>query len=212
MTNANKFSDAFLRVWEPACQAIALLLAPHAEVVLRDLGSGRILGIWNPITSHDRAHLVPPCRLENFLSMGNDVYGPRLELSADGRRLSSVSTILRASRNGPAAVLCINLDRTPLEQAVAVLSTIGAPTPRRQVSSFEPDWSGRIQCTVSSYVRETGRSVERMTRKDRLAVVGRLDEDQVFAVRNAARIVGSTLRVSRSTVYSLLAERRAMSA
>ncbi|MEV7599140.1 helix-turn-helix domain-containing protein [Kitasatospora sp. NPDC089797] len=199
-------------MWGPVCRAIALLLAPHAEVVLRDTGNGRILGIWNPITSHDPAHLVPPRQLENLVSTKKDVYGPRMEMSSDGRRLSSVSAVLRNTRNDPSAVLCINLDRTPLEQAVAVLSAFGAPHPQCQVPSFEPDWPGRIHNTVSSYVRETGRSVERLTRQDRLAVVERLNEARVFTVRNATRTVALALRVSRSTVYSLLAELMASSA
>ncbi|MER5852692.1 helix-turn-helix domain-containing protein [Streptomyces sp. NPDC002012] len=62
---------------------------------------------------------------------------------------------------------------------------------------------------IGTYVRETGRSVERMTRQDRLVVLGRLDEARVFAVRRATPAVAGALRVSRSTVYGLLAELRA---
>jgi predicted transcriptional regulator YheO len=62
---------------------------------------------------------------------------------------------------------------------------------------------------IGAYVRETGRPVERLTRQDRLAIIGRLEEAGVFAVRRAAPVVAGALRVSRSTVYGLLAELRA---
>ncbi|GAA2630471.1 hypothetical protein GCM10010425_31870 [Streptomyces spororaveus] len=51
-----------------------------------------------------------------------------------------------------------------------------------------------------------------MTRQDRLAVLGRLEEARVFAVRRAAPVVAGDLRVSRSTVYGPLAELRSPNA
>ncbi len=51
-----------------------------------------------------------------------------------------------------------------------------------------------------------------MTRADRLAVLARLDEERVFAVRRATPVVARALRISRSTLYGLLAELRAPNA
>lgn len=106
-------------------------------------------------------------------------------------------------------MLCVNLDRTPLEQAAAVLSAFGAPTTPRPEPLFEQDWHERVQHIVGAYVRECGRPVERLTRPDRLAVLARLDEAKIFAVRRANPVVAAALRVSRSTLYGLLAELRA---
>ena len=75
-----------------------------------------------------------------------------------------MSAVLRDAHERPSAVLCIDLDRTPLEQAAAVLSAFGAPTVQRPEPLFEQDWAERIQHIVGSHVRETGRPVERMTR------------------------------------------------
>ncbi len=41
-------------VHRPIAQAIAALLHPHAEVVIHDLRSGRIVDIWNAF-SHRKA-------------------------------------------------------------------------------------------------------------------------------------------------------------
>jgi predicted transcriptional regulator YheO len=200
-----------VRNWTPVCQAVALLLGPYAEVVLHDPDSDRVLAIWNPVSGRgpgDPSLLGELDRLAPPDAETPDVYGPYEKLLADGRRLSAVSAVLRDPGGKPSAVLCINLDRTPLERAAAVLSAFGAPVVRRPEPLFEQDWTERVQHVVGAYVRTVGRPVERLTRKDRLAVLARLDEAGVFAVRRAAPVVAGVLLVSRSTVYDLLAELR----
>ncbi|WP_331772536.1 PAS domain-containing protein (plasmid) [Embleya sp. NBC_00888] len=210
--NVEESRDPRVRTWAPVCRAVALLLGPYAEVVLHDPETDRVLEIWNPMTSRRAGDPSLLGELDELDPSTQEVYGPYEKLLADGRRLSSVSAILRDDRDRPSAVLCINLDRTPLERAAAVLSAFGAPTVGRPEPLFEQDWSERIQHIVGGHVRETGRPIDRMTRQDRLVVLGRLDEARVFAVRRAAPVVAEALRVSRSTVYGLLAELRAQSA
>ncbi|WP_030774356.1 MULTISPECIES: helix-turn-helix transcriptional regulator [unclassified Streptomyces] len=212
MSGTEAGCDPRLRMWGPVCQAVALLLGPYAEVVLHDPETDRVLQIWNPMTTRRAGDPSLLGELDALAPSAQDVYGPYPKMLVDGRRLSSVSAVLRDAQDRPSAVLCINLDRTPLEQAAAVLSAFGAPVVERPEPLFEEDWSERIQHVIGSYVRETGRPVERMTRQDRLAVLGRLDEARVFAVRRAAPVVAGALRVSRSTVYGLLAELRTPSA
>ncbi|MBB4927412.1 helix-turn-helix transcriptional regulator [Kitasatospora kifunensis] len=204
--------DPRVRMWAPVCQAIALLLGPYAEVVLHDPQTDRVLEIWNPMTSRGPGDPSLLGELDELDPSARDVFGPYEKLLADGRRLSSVSAILRDELDRPSAVLCVNLDRTPLEQAAAVLSAFGAPTVPRPEPLFEQDWNERIQHIIGAYVRECGRPVERLTRQDRLTVLARLDEARVFAVRRATPVVAGALRVSRSTLYGLLAELRAPSA
>jgi predicted transcriptional regulator YheO len=208
MGNGEEDRDPRVRTWAPVCQAVGLLLGPYAEVVLHDPDTDRVLEIWNPMTSRGPGDPSLLGELDELDPSAQDVYGPYEKLLADGRRLSSVSAVLRDAQDRPSVVLCINLDRTPLEQAAAVLSAFGAPTVQRPEPLFEQDWSERVQHVIGAYVRETGRPVERLTRQDRLAILGRLEEARVFAVRRAAPVVAGALRVSRSTVYGLLAELR----
>ncbi|MFE2913770.1 transcriptional regulator [Kitasatospora indigofera] len=208
MADAEVGQDPRVRMWAPVCQAVVLLLGPYAEVVLHDPRTDRVLGIWNPMTARQHGDPSLLGELDALDQAKQDVYGPYLKVLADGRRLSSVSAVLRDPGGEPSAVLCINLDRTPLEEAAAVLAGFAAPTVQRPEPLFEQDWVDRVQHTVGSYVRESGRRVERFGREDRLAVVGRLDEAGVFAVRRATPVVAAALKVSRSTVYALLAEHR----
>ncbi|MEV6400156.1 PAS domain-containing protein [Streptomyces sp. NPDC051907] len=212
MGKVEEGADPRVQMWAPVCQAVALLLGPYAEVVLHDPDTDQVIEIWNPMTSRGPGDPSLLGELDDLDPSARDVYGPYEKLLADGRRLSSVSAVLRDAQGKPSAVLCVNLDRSPLEQAAAVLSAFGAPAVERPEPLFEQDWSERVQHIVGGYVRETGRPVERLTRQDRIAILGRLDEARVFAVRRAAPVVAGALRVSRSTVYGLLAELRASSA
>lgn len=191
------------------CRAVTLLLGPYAEVVLHDPATDRVLEVWNPLTARGPGDPSALGDLDRLDPTDRDVYGPYEKLLADGRRLSSVSAVLRDDDGTPSVVLCVNLDRTPLERAAAVLSAFGAPTTPPPEPLFEADWSQRVDHVIGTHVRSTGRSVDRMTRQDRLAVLRALDEARVFAVRRAAPVVAQALRVSRSTVYGLLTELRA---
>ncbi|WP_432076690.1 helix-turn-helix transcriptional regulator [Streptomyces wuyuanensis] len=201
--------DRRVRTWSPVCLAVAKLLGPYAEVVLHDPRTDSVLAVWNPVNGRRAGDPSMLGELDALEPVGQDVFGPYEKLLADGRRLSSVSAVLRGDDGEVSAVLCVNLDRTPLERAAALLGSFGAPLVERPEPLFEQDWAERVRHIVGAYVRECGRPVERLTRQDRLAVLGRLDEAKVFGVRRAVPVVAEALRVSRSTVYDLLAQHRA---
>jgi D-arginine utilization repressor len=147
--------------------------------------------------------------LDQLEPSAHDVWGPYEKLLPDGRRLSSVSAILRGDDGRPSAVLCVNLDRSPLDRAAALLTAFAAPTAPRPEPLFEQDWTERVHQIIGAFVRERGCPVERLGRADRLAVLTELDRAGVFAVRRAVPVVASALSASRSTVYALLGEARA---
>ncbi|AUY48092.1 PAS domain-containing protein [Streptomyces sp. CB01881] len=201
--------DPRVRTWSPVCQAVALLLGPYAEVVLHDVARDEVLALWNPMSSRAPGDPSLLGELDGLAPTAPDVYGPYEKLLPDGRRLSSVSAILRDTDGRPSAVLCVNLDRGPLEHAAALLAGFAAPTAPRPEPLFEHDWTERMNDVIGGYVRAHGRPPERLGREDRLAVLRELDRAGVLAVRRAVPAVATALRVSRSTVYALLADLRA---
>ncbi|GAA2792529.1 PAS domain-containing protein [Kitasatospora sp. CM 4170] len=201
--------DPRVQAWSPVCQAVALLLGPYAEVVLHDAVRDEVLAIWNPMTARAPGDPSLLGELDRLGPSAPDVYGPYPKLLPDGRRLSSVSAVLRDADGTPSAVLCVNLDRGPLEQASALLAAFAAPTAPRPAPLFERDWTERMNDVIGGYVRAHGRPPERLTREDRIAVLRRLDRAGVLAVRRAVPAVATALKVSRSTVYTLLADLKA---
>jgi predicted transcriptional regulator YheO len=206
METTTNAADPCVRMWSPACQAVALLLGPYAEVVLHDAARDRVLAIWNPMTTRAPGDPSLLGELDQLEPSAHDVYGPYEKLLADGRRLSCVSAVLRTPDGQPSAVLCVNLDRSPLEQAAALLAGFAAPTEARPEAMFEQDLTERVHQIIGAFVRARGRPVERLGRDDRLAVLTELDQAGVFAVRRAVPVVARALQASRSTVYALLAE------
>lgn len=198
--------DPRVRTFAPACRAVALLLGPYAEVVLHDIATDRVLAIWNPMTPRAPGDPSMLGELDEVDPTAPDVYGPYEKALPDGRRLSAVSAVLRDDAGQPSAVLCVNLDRGPLEQAAALLTGFAAPSAPRPEPLFERDWTERMNDVIAGHARTRGRPLERFTREDRLAVLRELDQAGVFAVRRAVPVVASALRISRSTAYSLLAE------
>ncbi|MFI6156440.1 PAS domain-containing protein [Kitasatospora sp. NPDC051170] len=202
-------TDPRVRTWAPVARAVALLLGPYAEVALHDAVADRVLAVWNPMTARgpgDPSYLGELDGLDPVDPEAPDVYGPYRKLLPDGRRLSCVSAVLRDADGRPSAVLCVNLDRGPLEQAAALLAGFAAPTAPRPEPLFERDWTERMNEVIGGHVRAQGRPLERFTREDRLDVLRELDRAGVLAVRRAAPAVATALRISRSTVYALIAE------
>ncbi|MFC4508082.1 MULTISPECIES: PAS domain-containing protein [Streptomyces] len=117
---------------------------------LRGPDSDRILAIWNPMSSRGPGDPSMLGERDSPDPSARDVFGPYEKLLADGWRLSSVSAVLRDPDGEASVVLCVNLDRTPLEQAAAILFAFGAPSVARPEALFEQDWNERVQHIVGT--------------------------------------------------------------
>ncbi len=191
----------------PVCAAVAALLHPHGEVVLHDLASDTIVGIWNPVSG--RA-IGDPSLLEELPERWDavPVQGPYAKVLADGRPVSAVSAVVADADGVARGLLCVNLDRSPLEGAAELLRAFAAPVAPRPPELFRRDWRERIALVVDSECRERGVARERLGRDGRREVVAALDGQGLFATRGAAEHAGRALGVSRATVYALLKEIR----
>ena len=192
---------------EPACAAIAALLYPHAEVVVHELGADRIVALWNP--SSGRA-CGDPSLLQELPAHWSEqpMQGPYPKIELDGRPISAVSAVVPDASGVPRGLLCVNLDRTPFDDAARMLGALFAPTTAPPAELFERDWRDQIASVVAGYCAEFAVPRERLTRAQRLALIGRLEHAGLFATRGAADHTATALGVSRATVYSMLKEIR----
>lgn len=195
------------RAMEPVCGAIAALLHPYAEVVLNDLETDLIVGIWNPLSGRkvgDRA-LVDELPTPDG---GGAVFGPYGKVHVDGRALTSVTAVISDSEGVARGLLCINLDRSPLDGIIEQLRAFAAPITPLPEELFAADWREQIAITVDAEVRARGLRRDQLTREGRLELVRTLEERGLFATRRAADHAAWALGVSRATVYGLLKEVR----
>lgn len=192
----------------PVCEAMARLLSPHAEVVLHDPETDTVAAIWNPLSGRSVGDPSLLGELDGLRPAGRDVYGPYPKSLADGRRLSSVSAVVRDDEGRADVVLCVNVDRTAFDAAARLLAGFAAPVSEQPQALFERDWTETLNEVVGGFVRDHGTPVERLTKEQRLALLTTLDSAGVFAQRRSVPVVAQAMRLSRSAVYQLLAETR----
>lgn len=92
--------------------------------------------------------------------------------------MSSISAVVRDETGRAGLVLSVNVDRTVFDDA------------------------------VGSFVRGRGTTVERLSKEQRLILLAQLDASGTFGQRHSAPAVARALRISRATVYQLLAKIR----
>jgi predicted transcriptional regulator YheO len=188
----------------PVGAALATLLAPHGEIAIHDLAADRIVALWNPLSGREPGD---PSLLEEFDGAWTST--DRYErILLDGRRLSCVSAVLADRRGARKGLLCVNLDRSALDQLAAAAGALFAATSPRPPELFARDWRERVAARVHELAGERGRPAAGLDRAGRLAVLGQLEAEGLLEVRNAAGLVAAALDVSRATVYALIKEIR----
>ncbi len=207
MTIAPAFTST-LATHAPTAAAISALLYPHGEVVLHDLTTGTIAGIWNCFSG--RAVGEDSLIEEEFTAVGSAdaVLGPYEKTGADGRRFKSISAVLRDGTGEAVGLLCINLDMSMIDTAVKLLSAFaGAEQPRPQ-ALFSRDWREEINATLHGWLKERGLALSALKRSDRVALVAALEERGLFQTRNAVDHLASLIGASRASIYNYLAAAR----
>jgi len=202
-----KPAEKALALYFPIAEAVAALLHPHAEVVIHDLASDRIVRIWSAFSKRKPGDASYLGHDPDLLDVA-DSYGPYEKAHDDGSRLKSVSAVLRSPAGEKLGFLCINLDLSKLDAAIALLSAFGMPATQPPEPLFRHDWRERINLEIRAFLQEHGTSLKAFDRNDRMALLARLEAKGLFETRNAAPLVAETLGISRASVYGLLAAAR----
>jgi predicted transcriptional regulator YheO len=192
-----------LSAYYPVCDAIALLLQPQAEVVLHDLATETVAHIANPFSHRE----VGEPSLLHEIDFRPDValIGPYEKVNFDGRRLKSVSAVLREDGRA-VGVICINLDVTHLQSAIELLTALTRVPPGagQPAVLFQEDWHERINQYVHAWTARNSVVIADLSRAQKLQLVGELAADGAFGGKHAAAYVSRVLQMSRASVYNYL--------
>jgi D-arginine utilization repressor len=196
-----------IKAFLPAAEAIERLLHPHAEVVVHDLKQNRIVAIYHPFSKRrvgDSSLLTE----EEQLATLEDCVGPYEKMNWDGRKLKSVSSIIRDENNRAVEMLCINLDISKLEKFNALIQSfisndqfIPQPAPL-----FQDDWQERINKYVHTYLSEHHLTLEILNRAEKQKLISHLHEIGAFNAKNAALYIAQVIGVSKATIYNYLSQ------
>jgi len=190
--------------------AIAKTFGSRCEVVLHDLRQlnrsvvniehGHITGrkVGSSITDFGLRHLRE--------SMIDDVLVNYQSTTNDGRTLKSTTVLLKNRKGTPVAALCINIDITNLQQAcleITELCQLSKETEEIR-ESFENDITDTIASIIENTIKNYPKPIPAMHKDDRITIVAKLDEQGVFLIKGAVKVVAAKLNVSKYAIYNYL--------
>lgn len=196
-----------LENYKAIADSIALLLYPHAEVIVHELHSQTVVHIAN---NFSRRKLGDDSAIDHELDdvLGGTNLGPYEKLNWNGQKIRSISTVLRNSQGDPEYLMCINLNVSVLEQARVALDAFFqmsrlVPQPD---SLFRNDWQERINTFLHAWLQERSLSLQTLQMKDKRSLVQALYAEGAFEGRSGADYVANVLSMGRATVYKYLKE------
>ncbi len=193
--------------YKPVAEAISLLLFPHGEVVLHDLRTGCIGAIFNNLS---KRAVGDESLLDEIgtLSDSQDVFPPYFKTNWDGRKMKSVSAVLKDRVGKPIGLLCINLDISKWEEMHHFILDLIKPTSEMPDFLFKNDWKEKINIYVSTYLKQHVLRLETLDRAGKRKLLLALQKEGAFDSKNAASYIADVLQISRATVYNYLKEKQ----
>lgn len=194
-----------LENYQAIAESIALLLYPHAEVVVHDLRTQTVVHIANNISKRslgDDSAIAED--LDDLL--GGAKLGPYEKLNWNGQKVRSISTVLRDEQGDARHLMCINLDLPVLENARHALEAffqMGRLVEQPQ-ALFRDDWQERINTFMHAWLKARHLSLQTMQMGDKRSLVQALHAEGAFEGRSGVDYVANVLNMGRATVYRYL--------
>ncbi len=196
-----------IKKYSTLAESISLLLHPFAEVVLHDIKKNKIAAIFN---NHTKRCVGDESHIENIeaFSQGPDIHGPFVKNNFSGHPVKYSTTVLRNDKNEAIGLLCININ---IEQFLNLQHIINNFLETKVDSTeldelFDDNWQDRIRSFVQAFLKEKGKSLSKLSKRERMNLVQALQQAGAFRAKNAANFTANVLGVSRATIYNYLSK------
>lgn len=190
----------------PTAEAIQRLLHPHAEVIIHDIKKNQIAAIYHPFSK--RRVGDPSLLTQEEMSRLENCMGPYEKINWDGKKLKSVSSIIRDEKGHAVGMLCINLDISKLEKFNELIASFICNdqfTPQPE-PLFRDDWQEKINKYVHAYLNAHHITLESLNRTEKKDLIEHLHKIGAFTGKNAAFYIAQVIGVSRATIYNYLSD------
>lgn len=196
-----------IKTFLPTAEAIQRLLHPYAEVVVHDLKQDQIVAIYHPFSKRRIGDASLFSEEEKMATLG-DCIGPYEKINWDGRKLKSVSSVIRDENTKAVGMLCINLDVSKFEKMSTLISEFISNNQfiSQLAPLFQNDWQEKINQYVHAYLNKHHLTLESLDRTEKKDLIEHLYKEGAFIAKNAALYVAQVIGVSRATVYNYLSE------
>lgn len=141
-------------------------------------------------------------------------------VAPDGRLLKSSSMVFRNDKGKPIAALCINFDVTDILSFNVAIKDIFAVSQDIEdsagngakagepIETFQGDIVSTLENIADRVIRDSGRAIPSMGRKDKMDIVRQLEGQGFFLIKGAIKLIATKLRISKFTVYNYLEQIR----
>ena len=194
-----------IKAFLPAAQAIQRLLHPYAEVVVHDIKQNKIVAIYHPFSKRKVGDSSMLTKEEEMATM-EDCVGPYEKINWDGKKLKSVSSIIRDENNKAVGMMCINLDVSKFAQFGEMISKFIAGSLPAPAPLFKDDWQEKINQYVHHYLNEHHLALETLDKEQKKKLIEHLHKSGAFSGKNSAQYIAQIIKTSRATVYNYLAQ------
>jgi len=187
-------------------KAISTMLRPHVEVIIHDLETETIAHIENPISKREIGDASLLHEIE--YSSDADIIGPYEKINFDGRRIRSITVVLKSQEQKAEGLMCVNFDFSPFaENANMLMNLFGGSLKNEQPQTlFKNDWHEKINVFVSRWLNERHTTLSQMNRIEKKELVAALYAEGAFAWSNSATYISRILKLGRATVYKYVNE------
>ncbi|WP_461534640.1 helix-turn-helix transcriptional regulator [Spongorhabdus nitratireducens] len=188
----------------PVAEAISILLHPHAEVVVHNLKTQKVVALYNNFSQRE---IGSPSLMDSIeVDDEMQVVGPYEKLNWDGRKLKSISSILRDENSNPVGMLCINLDVSQMERALHTLSSFLRPQDLQPQSDnlFRDDWFEKINVFVNRWLSTHAKTLQALTRQDKQELIKELYNCGAFNGPKTVEYTAKVIGLGRTTVFNYL--------
>ena len=139
-----------------------------------------------------------------------DIIGPYEKLNFDGRKLKSISIVIKNTKGLALGFLCINLDVSVFTKYQGILnaflSNFDSSKNQETETIFKDDLYEQINIFVQSYCVENHLNLDSLSRTDKKNLILKLKKHGALEGKNGGQYIARTLGISRATVYNYLKE------
>ncbi|MCK4814717.1 PAS domain-containing protein, partial [bacterium] len=196
---------------------IARTFGSRCEVVLHDLRNLRNLCIVKIANGHVTGRTIGgPVTDEGLRHLRSGHWEKLLinypTVTTDGRHLKSSTITLANDKEEPIFAICINSDVTDILNFNVVIQDMLAISDdiyqHKPAETFHSDKFSTLNGMADKEIRQSGKTVPTMTRKDKIELIKKLENQGFFLIKGAVGIIAQKLNVSKFTIYNYIQQAR----
>lgn len=202
-------ADDSVALLRPLVHGIAKTFGRNCEVVLHDFRQpeNSIIEIVGDVTHRHVGGSMSEIGL-SIMAQGDAAENQHnyVTRTSDGRVVKATTMVLRDPDGHVFGALCINLDVTEMRLLSGMLDELVGSSSQPEPITFTNDVGQMIRTVIDEEEVNLGHPLDRLTKRERLAIMRALQRRGVFALQRAVPQVAEMLGVSRATIYTYLQE------